>query len=1657
MKSFYCNLQKYFRVLPIVIMFFVLFGCDGGPECVEADDFGEYQITEVIVPAKEVGCEWDEADNLSSKSSDCILITGPQSASYDLSVMLDGDFVRGGPFNLSGTNCLAIPSLTLNGCEVNNPTGTGTANWGSVDCSNYLTLLKQECINRCITECRAEQGDSFKPSWVGTKLKSKGGIRIDRSTPILVDVIGEITLSGALPGNLSSTSSFVEVNNHEVQTGFIVTPSISSINTNGRWCDNNEVPSCTADNLIGLISDRNIRAEKEFLRRLVIFSRPYLGDQNPIDFDFNSWDCVYDNGDDSNFVDTCRINYGLTYPTLPYGSLDSQYGLTEENLGKIGGVVARDAFSLNVDQFENYVCSVTSGTYGCNPGTGTVAVDGIIVGRSGNSISFNLNEGGKLKFKILPTSAGAAAGTNAGLCDIRVENNTTSTIYNLSVNPADISWRMLTSGGDDVLFNPGDNISISVSDPTSTWETLDPADPPIPCGQGLAVLKEKTKDVLIEKSGFVSFKILGGSQATSSGSCSLEAKIINPNNPVLDSNYFEYSEAEEPIGGSNNSWDGVVNADGGWYGEVFVRKGQIIRFYPSSFNGTWTYSGNTKKCGVGLAMKIEHRPAVLCKNTAIEEFRNPSCVASVNDPNSCVINRETICNGSSNFCISDADLNNCQDADPATVCSSRCRQCMDDLLDDVLPTQDVDIVQCYDLEDYTGSVSNLLSSPNLENFKLRGFDYNRGYGNLESANCFYEYSLDLNNDPPVRILDTVNTSCTLSDLNISARSRLDFFVLEDVLNFKGITSNTYSSNSSNEGDGYQITTTNLRKFRNGDFLEAVLCKETAGTPTSCTNVGDITGSNILEGILEIDKGSIQEDSMITGAYGYLGNYDIDDFGRLYNSVGNLNYYEHFRSVADGEELRLSFRVYDPEEEIFGGTKTICDKDNCEDYDVYFDNTGQYRVRVRVKNISGDYSIVNLATSIIDPILSILDGKDIRISDRLCNDGAYSPYLVCYRESNGESCGYDDFASNPSQNDCYRKCSVGNDSETCSYVQVSQGLLEKMYNTIIDNNYYATILNLSVILAITFYGFGFFIGMTNFTQSELLMKLISIAFVYLLVNENGWFFFREYAVRFFKQGIDFLTFTMTSAFDISGNLKSVVDYTDKSVLFKSADDVISLFFNGQTQSKVWGLFFASWFGWAYVGLIYLSMLIFIVAVANALILYLTAQIFTSILLSLAPMFIIFLLFKQTKGMFDKWLSVLISFGLQQVMIVATLGFFSVLLKEIIKMVLSYRVCWEPIWVLDVLILPRIELFSFYKITGIAEGATPDAIGTIAPGIFHILFIYLVATTAQKFIQFMAELAESMSGGLGATTLAKGALGMTEKVQGLISSRVAGYGKKAGGMFARRVGGVKTEAEKKEAAKSNKELQNQRRDMNKAGNAAVDKELKSRLAAVADTSDPFDEKRSSLRKQLAAKDGREDELRKINSTKDKTERRRKLQKFDKERGGVKRFMRQESNNVDKEKESIHRKAAIEKAEELGLSTEKAGEVYDMSGLLDVGTQYQGDNVGLWALHKTGALVSSRMKASGTKEVDDLIDEVLEEGASREERSGAAGVERQVSAPVSGGASGASMSRGVPVSAPVSGGASGASMSRGVPVSASMSGGASGGAESSVAVGSASAPSE
>lgn len=350
-------------------------------------------------------------------------------------------------------------------------------------------------------------------------------------------------------------------------------------------------------------------------------------------------------------------------------------------------------------------------------------------------------------------------------------------------------------------------------------------------------------------------------------------------------------------------------------------------------------------------------------------------------------------------------------------------------------------------------------------------------------------------------------------------------------------------------------------------------------------------------------------------------------------------------------------------------------------------------------------------------------------------------------------------------------------------------VKDFYQNLANKAVYKNILSISIVLMFSFYGFGYLIGVSELKQSEIVDRLIKVAIIYLFCNPDfGWVWFEKFFVDGFKGGADYLTFTMASLFDDSEALRNALNteyYVDKYPLFHSADKVIGLFVSNDTiHKKIAGLLFYKLFGAIYFYIIYLSVFNYIYAISNAVLLYLTSQVFTSVLFMLAPIFFIFLLFKQTKTYFDNWINSIIGFAFQQIFLIFTISLFNVFIYSLVKSSLGYRVCWDTIWRISSL-AGSLSLFSFWTVSD-APSFLDNAhkvnfsgdFNKTTPSFSMIISFWSATLIMKSFVNSITDLASLLTGGLQASNLANGVKGVMENLQKDLSSKSSALYNKIG---------------------------------------------------------------------------------------------------------------------------------------------------------------------------------------------------------------------------------------------------------------------------------------
>lgn len=219
-----------------------------------------------------------------------------------------------------------------------------------------------------------------------------------------------------------------------------------------------------------------------------------------------------------------------------------------------------------------------------------------------------------------------------------------------------------------------------------------------------------------------------------------------------------------------------------------------------------------------------------------------------------------------------------------------------------------------------------------------------------------------------------------------------------------------------------------------------------------------------------------------------------------------------------------------------------------------------------------------------------------------------------------------------------------------------------YTKLARNSSLQRIGRLALVLYICIYGLTFLAGATQITSKDLIIRIFKITLIVILLGDTSWEFFNKYLFNAYINGTDYL---MTNIVGITGT---------KSNIFGFIDPI----FDKYTDGRFWLLLFIELLqihnGLAFVAIITIySLLLYFRAILEVIVSYVIAYVGLSVMISLAPFFLILMLFEKTKSIFENWLSTLFSYVIQPtVLLIFFLLIDQLMYEQVTKIVV--RACW-----------------------------------------------------------------------------------------------------------------------------------------------------------------------------------------------------------------------------------------------------------------------------------------------------------------------------------------------------------------------------------------------
>ncbi|WP_341813536.1 type IV secretion system protein [Wolbachia endosymbiont (group B) of Germaria angustata] len=286
----------------------------------------------------------------------------------------------------------------------------------------------------------------------------------------------------------------------------------------------------------------------------------------------------------------------------------------------------------------------------------------------------------------------------------------------------------------------------------------------------------------------------------------------------------------------------------------------------------------------------------------------------------------------------------------------------------------------------------------------------------------------------------------------------------------------------------------------------------------------------------------------------------------------------------------------------------------------------------------------------------------------------------------------------------------------------------------------------LILYVIFTVVGYMLGTIQLSKFDFIIRIFKIAFIAFAFSDRSWEFFGTTLSGLFVDGSIYLIDSFSGYIGEGGKKFAFLDLT------------AGVLFTAETWLKFLSLMLSGPFGFiAFLAILYATF-VFLRCIISATFKYVISTVLVAFLLSLAPLFIVFILFQQTKTLFDNWIKTLAHVSLQPVILFSSLSLLNQLMYSVLYNLTNFSACYQCLISVNFLSYDLCLMKSILPL-GYSPGTSVDvalSTGERAGGHFAALpidliqaFIYLIIASAMEaFVSISETMAQALfSSGYG----------------------------------------------------------------------------------------------------------------------------------------------------------------------------------------------------------------------------------------------------------------------------------------------------------------------
>ncbi|WP_265036959.1 TrbL/VirB6 family protein [Wolbachia endosymbiont (group A) of Anomoia purmunda] len=284
------------------------------------------------------------------------------------------------------------------------------------------------------------------------------------------------------------------------------------------------------------------------------------------------------------------------------------------------------------------------------------------------------------------------------------------------------------------------------------------------------------------------------------------------------------------------------------------------------------------------------------------------------------------------------------------------------------------------------------------------------------------------------------------------------------------------------------------------------------------------------------------------------------------------------------------------------------------------------------------------------------------------------------------------------------------------------------------------------LYVIFTVIGYMLGTIQLSKFDFIVRMFKIAFIAFAFSDRSWELFGTTLSRLFVDGSTYLVDSFSGYIGEGGRKFAFLDLT-AGVLFTT-----------ETWLKFLSLMLSGPFGFiAFLAILYATFA-FLKCIISATLKYVISTVLVAFLLSLTPLFIVFILFQQTKSLFDNWIKTLAHVAVQPVILFSSLSLLNQLMYSVLYNLTNFSACYQCLISVNFLSYDLCLMKSILPL-GYSPGTNVDvalSTGERAGGHFAALpidlvqaFMYLIIAGAMEaFVSISETMAQALfSSGFG----------------------------------------------------------------------------------------------------------------------------------------------------------------------------------------------------------------------------------------------------------------------------------------------------------------------